>query len=1305
VFTGCDDDDTDSTTTKTDNCAIANGNFEYYTDDDELKLIVSPSSWTKSVDSLLGSSASASTMESGIINTEQNHWTSMTTSAKPFDFEKYKKTSGDDTYYDVKAAFAAAKKVWTDMSIYDRLKFYEQAEDALDDYNDVKDASLAMTDFYYYSDYTYTVDWDDVPGTEYEDADTEKTFTNPGTHNGFAVYDEATDTYSWVDKDGKAVTCDTSAEESGVLMINNYRTDGNGTAQKYTSSTTVTLEPGKAAELSVWVKTQNLTYANGQDVIANRGAFIGVTNSVGGQALDQMQIKNINTESEELKEKAAENNGWVQYTVYLNACPYASSTFTIVLGLGQGSSAQKFEYAQGYAFFDDVELTIKAATDYDFEEQFGKDYDLISCDINTEGDDKTFAVDTETYSGHYEYLLNLYDTRDNEWNLTGANQNVNWDIDLTYTELNGKKYSVASGKNGDYVVYKTLGEGFDLSKDIAEFTTYTELEKQAATNEYLNKVWNDDFAENFPFDDDMKSSDMLILFSASGAPYTVTFKSLSNTDYNNGFLVKPDEYYMLSFWLKTSDTTGFTGANVTLYDAQSQSSTALGAVNTTTLATVDIDEREDIYDGWVQCFFFIANETEFDQYYYLQFTYGTTTITDTDKYSYGEGYAVFMDFQYIPISSFEYAYAGSTTESASASLTGLVSSATGFASIATMDEENIKTNMVNSSAYYGVYGGGVYTTNTLKDPDVDDDEYSKYDKINANNYAGILDKNYFATYWANKDEEGYEWLKEVAESTGVTNAINAWKTIFGDACSSRPLLIYNAVAESYGYIASSYSTLSTNGYNAISVRVKVSAGAKAYIYLINMDDPFADDFNKANTLSTIGVTYWYDDNGNICDSDPADDDFREKTNTVFYLNDNGLYTVNPDSAWAKANNETNTSVYYANLTNYTVDEATKNLLVNTDSEGKPVITYEYSDDYTDDGIAYYYKDGAYYADEDYKVKVSNLPAAFTASYARYINVNMLDENGKLDGVALGDNVYVTGKVTNTLGGQGVQSCIIVDGTKDGVAGKWVTVSFYVKTGDESMPYRLEVFSGSRDGSVTNPVGSYVVFDECNSPDLSSNYDDLLSDAIDDLTSNGLTKDPDTGRLLKDGNAYDGADYYCYTFYDDPDYQRYDADLDEDDIGNPYTGYLQSSYEETLTYLYYEKTVSTNEISYSMFLDYSPLYQTVDADDSITSDDDDEDNWWEDSDFWLMLSSIILAVVLIVVIISMGITKLVRDARRKSSAMSENRYDAKRKRYIKRLNLQTEEDEEEPSDPSNPAAPAETGKTEPQTDEVEDPYQD
>jgi Sec-independent protein translocase protein TatA len=84
----------------------------------------------------------------------------------------------------------------------------------------------------------------------------------------------------------------------------------------------------------------------------------------------------------------------------------------------------------------------------------------------------------------------------------------------------------------------------------------------------------------------------------------------------------------------------------------------------------------------------------------------------------------------------------------------------------------------------------------------------------------------------------------------------------------------------------------------------------------------------------------------------------------------------------------------------------------------------------------------------------------------------------------------------------------------------------------------------------------------------------------------------------------------------------------------------------------------------------------------------------------MLSSIILAVVLIVVIISMGITKLVKSARRKSAAQNENRYDARRKRYIKRLNLQTEEDEEE----EEPSAPAQT-ETPAKKNEIEDPYQD
>src|SRR5699024_10875866 len=135
-----------------------------------------------------------------------------------------------------------------------------------------------------FKEYSYSVDFDDV---EYLSDLTEA----PAAHEGAAE------------------------DETSVLMIHNRRTSDGvlGTGQYYTSSSTVTLAPGTAAQLSVWVRTDDLThYYEAEDdeepvaVENNAGAYIRINQTVGGTSLDQMQIKNINTKG-----------AWKQYTVYV----------------------------------------------------------------------------------------------------------------------------------------------------------------------------------------------------------------------------------------------------------------------------------------------------------------------------------------------------------------------------------------------------------------------------------------------------------------------------------------------------------------------------------------------------------------------------------------------------------------------------------------------------------------------------------------------------------------------------------------------------------------------------------------------------------------------------------------------------------------------------------------------------------------------------------------------------------------------------------------------------------------------------
>ena len=104
---------------------------------------------------------------------------------------------------------------------------------------------------------------------------------------------------------------------------------------------------------------------------------------------------------------------------------------------------------------------------------------------------------------------------------------------------------------------------------------------------------------------------------------------------------------------------------------------------------------------------------------------------------------------------------------------------------------------------------------------------------------------------------------------------------------------------SYGFFEEK-QTIGASTYQRISMRVKLSANAKAYIYLIDTSD--LSEYGKTISLNLPSVTYWYDDDGNITDGDPS----KDESKVLFYLQENGLY---------KSADKADES-YYANLHNY-----------------------------------------------------------------------------------------------------------------------------------------------------------------------------------------------------------------------------------------------------------------------------------------------------------------------------------------------------------------------------------------------------
>ncbi len=1215
-------DDEEPTVSATDTQLLKNGNFEFYSEMDEDEIderrafINSPNDWSFS------SGSPSSDTTSGIINTAD--WQYMTTSTyKLVPAEPEKDADGNEIDPELTDAIIAnATEHWQEASVYDRLEFY--------DYYDIDSAS----EFELYADYRYSIDFEDL---EY-------------------LHEVATS----ADKPLLYAKSDRAEDDNSILMIHNHRTsDGvRGTAQYYTSSTTVTLNAGTAAKFSVWVRTSELYHyaatAEGEEDIPvgkRAGAYIGVTNTVGGTTLDQMQIKNINTK-----------DAWKQYTVYIRANAFASTTFRIVLGLGQGSSDNRYEAVDGYAFFDDAVCEVISDQDYnDATKDFTPDN---SCDLNSKGDEKKFlATDSETgdQSKFSTFALDLNKTKDfEELDLTAENDTVHFG--LTQEVSGSKTYTSASI---DPALSDTSkADGAQTRNNIAELMSLSDI--AATTNGYLKNIYKTDFENKFPFTNE---NNIVMLLSTNGAAYTATVE-------NAAFTLKSKDRKLISFFVKTSNIpSGKLGASAILVDGENQNT--ISAFNSTTVATVDIDSKsddpamKDIYKGWVRCFFFVENDTEEDKTFTLKLTYGPTSIASTAKTDYADGYAAFANFQICDLTKTQYGYAATGTYAQKVSLTATVKDSSKFDE-ASANGPTLEEGLAIPVNYTGVRAGSNILVESQKDQDGNiTNKNPGREQLAVDNgiYAGLLSAEEADKYLAlNADEadasnEQYypnKWMTSLNALAGTLTeteekkkADEWWKNIFGNKfgetvstvdAAYQPLVILNTSASaqpSYGFFAANTNVAASTA-SRISVRVKLSLDATATVYLIDVTSD-----NKGDSLmpSVPAVTYWYDDDGNIVKGDPAAEDFDEENDILYTREPNGLYKKVGDTS----------GVYYANLSAFG-DPDDKGNLVTTDGT---IAFYGHNDKF----YAYYDKDKT--ENDGYSQEVLPLPATEGVRYPDYVDLDK----------------------------KAYEAAITVKGTQDN-AGKWVTVSFYVNGGNTEKDYRLELWAGTRDDKTMNgiPAGAYVFFDRC-STGTADNFATLRDASVEALKEKYTVADDENLPLTtKEGTPL--ALYYTFTFFDSPDYLRYDEEADEEELGDPWGSYLQSSHTEQLMWLYCEdadgELLHTGMPSVSMFLSYAENEVTVTPDelgntdsDNNSSDTNTDTGATNPTNIWLLLSSILLAAVLVATVVVLIIRRLLKKHHRTTVKATKK---AKAPKPAKAAAPKEEEETPAPAHPAKKEAP-------------------
>ncbi len=982
-------------------------------------------------------------------------------------------------------------------------------------------------------------------------------------------------------------------KDTKVLMIHNeYPEAGSsstykalGTGQQYTSSSTVTVKAGTSAKFSVWVKTADLkcsaTDGSVQEAV-DKGAFISVTHAVGGKSMDAYKVENINTEG------VTENNGWKQFSFYLKGSAYTDTTFNLVLGLGQGSMTYRGEYVNGYAFFDDIECEI--ITNDEYTAWKDENPDLAVTKFEDEGNDK---------------IVNYYKTKKDLFALDfygtiskSADSFFNT-LTIAATETDG--FTSVSGSNPGW-----LDPAKDASRDVAQvFAKATDIRDGVSVSEEAKKAeLSKLYANYFEGDAAFATDETLLLMSLDGAAYTAktATDAFKFSSFKEG--TERKDYVAISFFVKTSAMEGFTGAGVTLVDGKNK--TSFTSIDTSAMEGVTIND-EKLYGDWQQYFFFVENAAEDDEKenttFGLEFTFGPTSIEEANKDGFFPGFAAFTGFEVLYLSKAQYE---SVQSGANAKVVAVGAEedkgtdGTPFDSAKGTPSSAIKEGLANPQNYKGVYFDSKYITG----------EGST--EINTNADAGLISKEYFTekdgyfeTEIKNYNDSGAwqtetattkatpNWLKAIAGDPATATAEGVWKSVFDN--STQPLFIYNeednSAKPAYGFIGNS-TELAANTYTAVSLRVRgasatANANLKAYVRLVDTNADNYTELKAYNQSLSIGGarTYWYNDDANICTGDPE----KKATQVAFRLQPNGLYKAN--KSWDKYSELENKDAWFANLSAYTEKDENGNLLV-----AKGGAKHDYTDYWNNEGmngIAFYADaEGNYYADAAKKVRVYDLAS-----------VSQLET--RTDAVSADEHKLET---------------------EIDVTGEWTTVTFYIHTGDKAKNYRLEVWSGDKNGK-GNVAKSYLVVDYNNVGTAESNFTSLMEEY----------KDKDEAVKFES----------VFSYFDSASFLRYNVELDENEIGNLYEdNYTPSAQTQGIAFLKYE------ESNYmTIFADYQYSEKTVAAApvEEETEEEDSSSEEESDTNIWLLASSLAVAGVLILAIVSIVIRKVAIKARKNRAA--------------------------------------------------------
>ncbi len=582
------------------------------------------------------------------------------------------------------------------------------------------------------------------------------------------------------------------SEDKIVYMLNNFRSStylGIGTSQKITSSSKITLNKGEYGKISVWVKTQNIKESPNGDY----GANIRLATTLNGVSQAEYALTNIIAEE------------WAQYTLYVKADEYYETTVTLSLGLGYGLDG----ITQGTAFFDDVAFT------HIDKETFDK-----------ETENKTALKNTFIYNGEDDTVIKTSEVGPDNYLL----------CDLTFTD-----YLTANANGYIDKVDATIANDFTASNTGISGKPFAD-----STQTVTDYTFGADEVKPFP--------------SATAKKVTVNKASATLKYTSDDFKVGCEEYVYLAFYVK-NQLSKFGVSDVTF--------NVIDKFETTEKLNASVASVSTVSDEWQKVDLVIKNNFAKDASYpertfILEIVVGPADLT-TAKYAddFATGDVLITAPVFATGTTAEYEGDDVNAEKEadkyytlysllSGSASGSVALYAGYSSdytetqtsesyafeVSPNDIGKLNERPTGLKGYTGITANTFYVKEETDGVTLESDTDTRKNGDTDGNVAGLINTKYLS-----------EYESKISSLSGLSSALNFTAT--EEEKNIQPLMIYNNVANHYGYIGKT-NTISSSDYAKVSVELKVAGDANAYVYLVDVENNMKDvlTFNYPTDDST-----------------------------------------------------------------------------------------------------------------------------------------------------------------------------------------------------------------------------------------------------------------------------------------------------------------------------------------------------------------------------------------------------------------------------------------------------------------------